>query len=150
MSSAVELVVHHYLIVFFALWALVVVVVSFVRRPVRAEKAANWPVAEGTIQSVGRVVVDAGRQSYSVDVGDFSYIVNDEYYSGRLTISRSFSTHDRLPKDLVGQKMQVRYDPRKPEKFSVPQAELGGFLLDPYDEPFGKDVGPIDLNIDKI
>lgn len=150
MSFAVELIVHHFLIVLIALWALAGLVVLVVRRPVSPEKAANWPVTEGTIQSVGRVVVNTGRSSYSIDIGDFSYIVNNEYYSGRLTISHSFSTHDRSPKDLIDQKIQVRYNPRKPEKYSVPQAEVGGFLLDPYDEPFGEDVGPIDLNIDKI
>jgi hypothetical protein len=127
----------------------VLLVVWLVRRPVSPEKAANWPVTEATIQSVGKVHVDAGRQSYSIDVGDFSYIVNDDYYSGRLTISRSFSTHDAQPRDLVSQKIQVRYNPRKPEQFSVPQTELGGFLLDPFDEPTGQDVGLIDLNIDK-
>lgn len=150
MSPLLELIVHHYLVVLFVIWVLATVVVSLVRAPQSAKKAANWPVTDGTIQSVGKVVVDAGRNSYSVDVGDFSYIVNDEYYSGRLTISRSFSTGDRPPRDLVNQKIQVRYNPRKPEKFSVPQTELEGFLLDPYDEPFGNDVGPIDLNIDKI
>jgi hypothetical protein len=150
MSSAVQLIGHHYVVVLFALYVLAVLVVRFVRRPVRAERAASWPVTEGTIQSVGRVVVEEGRSSYSVDVGDFSYSVNHEYYSGRLTISRSFSTHDASPKDLIAQKIQVRYNQRKPEQYSVPQTELGGFLLDPYDEPFGKDVGPIDLNINKI
>lgn len=110
----------------------------------------DWPMTEATIQSVGKVSVNVGRSSYSVEVGDFTYNVNDEYYSGRLTISRSFSTHDHSPRDLVDQKIQVRYDPQKPEKVSVPQTELGGFLLDPYDEPFGQDVGPIDLNLDKI
>ena len=145
MPSAVELI-----IALFILYAIVALVVSFIRRPVNAEKAANWPVTEGTIQSVGKVVVEAGRDSYSVDIGDFSYYVNNEYYSGRLTISPSFSTGDRSPRDLINQKIQVRYNPRKPEKFSVPQTELEGFLLDPYNQPFGKDIGPIDLNINKI
>jgi len=150
MSSAVGLIVHHYLIVIFTLYALANLVVFLVRRPVRPEKAANWPVTEGTIQSVSKVVVNAGRNSSSVDVGDFSYNVNNEYYSGRLTISRSFSTGDGSPRDLTHQKIQVRYNPQKPEKFSVPPQELGGFLLDPYDEPCASDIGPIDLNIDKI
>jgi hypothetical protein len=132
-------------------------VVWLVRRPVRPEKAANWPVTEGTIQSVGKVAVNAGRGSYQVDVGDFSYIVNDDYYSGRLTLSRPNDgrlavcdpfTSDGSPKDLVNQKIQVLYNPRKPEQYSVPPAELWGFLLDPYDEPTGQDTGPIDLNID--
>ncbi len=143
--------VHHYLVVLVVFYALGSLVVSFVRRPVSPEKAANWPITEGTIQSVGKVVVKAGRRSTSLDVGDFSYNVKEEYYSGRLAISSSFSTGDRSPGDLVNQKVQVRYNPRKPENFSVPQQELGGFLLDPYDEePSSVDVGPIDLNIDKI
>jgi len=149
MSSATGFIVHHYLVVLFTVLALATLVTWFVRRPVGAEKAANWPVTEGTIQSVSRVYVKTSQDPDSVYVGDFSYYVNNEYYSGRVTISRSFSAHDHSPKDLIDQKIQVRYYPRKPEKFSVPQAELGGFLVDPYDETFG-DTSSIDLNIDKI
>ncbi len=148
MSTALELITHHFQIVIFILIALVGIVIIWIRRPVSPEKAASWPVTEGTIESVSRVFVKAVRYSHPIDVGDFSYTVNNEYYSGRLTISRSFSTHDGSPKDLVDKKIQVRYDPRKPEKFSVPQQEQGGFLLDPYDEELSaEDVGPIDLNI---
>lgn len=114
------------------------------------KREGDWPLTDATIRSVGTVVVHAGRSSYPVVVGDFTYYVNNEYYSGRLKISRSFSTGDQSPRDLVNQKIQVRYNPLKPEKFSVPQTELGGFLLDPFDEPFGQDVGPTDLNLDKI
>jgi hypothetical protein len=137
MSSGVELILRHYLIVLFALCALAGLVVYFVRRPVRPEEAANWPVAEGTIQSVTNVTFKTAERSDLAYVGDFSYSVNDDYYSGRVAISRSFSAHDHSADDLINQKIQVRYNPRKPEKFSVPQAELGGFLLDPYDETFG-------------
>lgn len=150
MSPAVELIVHHYLIVLFTLCALAGLVVWFVRRPVGPEKAANWPVTEGTIQSLSRADYKTSEHPDSVYVGDFSYSVNNEYYSGRVSISRSFSAHDHSAKDLIDQKIQVRYNPRKPEKFSVPHAELGGFLVDPYDETFGEDFGSVDLNIDKI
>ena len=145
MSSPVEFIV---LIVIFALGVITYLVVTLVRQPVSAKKAANWPVAQATIQSVGKVVVSAGRHSYSVIAGDFTYIVNDEYYSGRLKISRSFSTHDATPKGLVDQKVQVRCNPRKPEQYSVPPQEVGSFLLDPYDEPFGTDVGSFDFDTD--
>jgi hypothetical protein len=146
MSSAVELIVHHYVIALFALYLLGAVIVALIRLPVRPEKASNWPGTEGTIQSVGKVT---GR-NYSVDVGNFSYKVDDEYYSGRLTISSSFSTSEHSPRDLINQKIQVLYNPRKPDKFFFPQAELGGYRLEPYYEPFGRDIGPIDLNINKI
>jgi hypothetical protein len=152
-----SLIVHQYPLVLLTLCALSALVVFLIRRPVRTEEAASWPVTEGTIQSVGKV--SGGRNSPPVDVGDFSYTVNDEYYSGRLTLSRPNDgrlavcrpfTSDGSPKDLVNQKIQVRYNPRKPEKFSIPPQELGDFLLDPYDDTFASDIGPIDLNIDKI
>jgi hypothetical protein len=123
---------QHWVIALWTLVVLAIVVASYLRRPVSPKKAANWPVAEATIQSVDRVGVHTGQRY--IDVGEFSYTVNDEYYSGKLRISRSFSTHDGSPGDLVNQKIQVRYDPAKPEQFSVPQAEIGGFLLDPYRE----------------
>lgn len=115
--------------------------------PVSARKAANWPETEGTIQGVYRVVVNAGRSSYFLDVGDFSYKINDEFYSGRATISRGFSTNDRSPKELVDHKVRVLYDPQKPETFSFPKQEVQGFLLNPYAEINATDVDPIDLNI---
>jgi len=128
--------------------ALVTLGIWLLRRSISPEKAANWPVTDGTIQSVSRVAVSRG--SYSLDVGDFSYKVDGEYYSGRVTIGKSFSTGDRSPKNLINEKFQIRYDPRRPGKFSLAQTELGGFLLDPYNESSGTDVDPIDLNLNKI
>jgi hypothetical protein len=157
MSSAVELIGHHSLIVLSTLCALAVFVVFLVRRLVRPEEPANWPETEGTIQSVSKV--SGGRSSPPLDVADFSYTVKDEYYSGRLALSRPNDgrlavcrpfTSDASPKDLINQKIQVRYNPRKPEKFSVPPQEYGDFLLDPYDNPFASDIGSVDLNLDKI
>jgi hypothetical protein len=138
------------IIVLLALGLLAAFVLWLVWQSRRPDKTADWPVTEATIQSVGKVVINAGRSSYSVDVGDFSYNVNNEYYSGRLRISRSSSTGDAAQRDLIHQNFQVRYNPQKPEEHSVPEAELGGFILAPFDESLGSDVDPIDLNIDKI
>lgn len=100
----------------------------------RREKGdPDWPVTEATIQSVTERSADNPGLS---DIGNFSYIVNDDYFSGKVRISRSFSTNDASPQDLVDQKIQVSYNPRKPEKYSVGQSEVGGFLLDSYDEAF--------------
>ncbi|HEV2395329.1 MAG TPA: DUF3592 domain-containing protein [Candidatus Sulfotelmatobacter sp.] len=151
MYSALEFTIRHFVIIGITLYVVVNVVIAIVRSPVSSKKAANWPTTEATIQSVGAVAVSTGRSSYTLVVGDFSYIVNDDYYSGRVTISRSFSTGDRSPKELVDQKLQVRYNPGKPGKYFVPQAEIAGFLLDPYDEGLGgTDIGPTDLELDKI
>lgn len=117
---------------------------------IRLNKAQSWPLSEAMIQSVSRVVVKAGRSSYPLDVGDFSYNISDEYYSGRLTISSSNSTRDTAPRVLVNQKIQVRYDPRKPENYLVPQQKVEDFVLGPYYATYATDEDPIDLNIDKI
>ena len=114
------------------------------RRAAPQENTDSWPVTEATIQSVNKVI-GSGRGSYPIDVADFSYVVKDEYYSGRATISRSFSTGDSRSRDLVDKKFQVRYNPRKPDKYDLSQAEAGGFLLDPYDDFLMHDMGPADI-----
>jgi hypothetical protein len=135
MSSAVELVTQHYPIVLLTLCALAATVVALVRRRIRAG-AADWPVTEGTIQTVSPAPNRYEQIADSHHVGDFSYTVNDDYYSGRVMISRAFSTHDHSANELVNQKIQVRYNPRKPERFSVPPQEVGDFLVDPWDVGF--------------
>lgn len=121
------------------LGALASLVVWLYRRVPPKEDTDTWPMTEGTIQSVSKVI-GTGRGSYPLDVGDFTYVVNDEYYSGRARISRSFSTGDSQPKDLINQRFQVRYNPRKPDEYDVAQADAGGFLLDPYDDFLMQDI----------
>jgi hypothetical protein len=136
------------LAVVFVLGALALAVRLLLRQQRRADEAEQWPETEATIQSVGKVVVGRGG---ALDVADFSYKVNEEYYSGRVIVSRSSSSRDGSPRDLIDRKIQVRYDPRKPEKCSVPSTEVGGFLLSSYNlEYLATDAGPIDLNLDKI
>jgi hypothetical protein len=149
MSSAVELAVHHYVAVLVTIFLLANVVIVIRRQPVSANKAASWPVTEATIQTMRVVYVPDGRATRPLDVGDFSYTVSDEYYSGTLAVSSSFSTGNAAPRDLINHKIQLRYNPHKPEQFSVPQQEIGGFLLDPYDGA-GLDEYPMDLNINKV
>lgn len=126
-------------IVFFAVGAAGVFALRYVRRRSTADDPATWLQAEATIQSVGKVI-NRGQHSYPLDVGDFSYVVNDEYYSGRAQISRSFSTGEGQPKDLVNKKFKVRYNPSKPDQFDVSESEVGGFLLDPYDDFLMQDI----------
>jgi hypothetical protein len=106
----------------------------------------DWKYA---YQSVNTVIVNAGRNSYSLEVADFSYSVNNEYYSGRLTVAPTTPNEELSPRGLIHQTIQVRYNPRNPEKFSFSPTEVGDFSLSSYYEPFGEDVDPIDLNIDK-
>jgi len=71
----------------------------------------------------------------------------DEYYSGRAMISRSFSTGDIQLGNLVNKKFQVRYNPLKPDKYDVSQSDVGGFLLDPYDDFLMHDIDAADIDV---
>jgi hypothetical protein len=147
LSSAGGFISNFLVDVVFGVFAIVVIVLAYRRWPASARKAAGWPETQGTIQNVRQVIIDAGRGNRTVDVGDFSYKVNEEFYSGRAMISREFSTGDGSPKALVDQKVRVLYDPQKPERFSFSPQQVGGFLLNPYVEVNATDVDPIDLNI---
>jgi len=136
-------------IVLFTLGGAGVVVLWFFRRAKPADDPANWSTTEGTIQSVERVAVNSGRTYYMIDVGDFSYVVNDEYYSGRATISRSSFSDGGTPADLVNKRFQVRYNRQQPDKFDLSMSDVAGFVLERYND-IGTDVDPIDLNLNKI
>ena len=138
------------LFVLFVLGAIAGIVVWLMRQAARFDEAASWPETEGTIQSVSKVAIRAGRASVEIDVCDFSYIVNGEYNSGRLRVSHSSSTGDSAPRNLINQKIRVRCNPQKPSEYLFPQQKVEGFLLDPYDVSSGRDIDPIDLNLDKI
>ena len=116
----------------------------------RPNKADQWPETEGTIQSTNTEYINAGRNSHLEEVCDFSYKVDNKYYSGRLTIGRMDGDGNISPKGLIGCKIQVRYDPQKPDRFSVPTEELEGFSLGRhYESPFATDTEPTTLNLDK-
>jgi|SRR6185437_15380861 len=131
---------------------LAILVIGIVWRGAHPTASESSAETEATIQSVGKVNVSAGRSSYTIEVADFSYSVNNEYYSGRMRVSPSLSGDDHSTRDLVNQKFQVSYNLAKPEKFSVAQTEVGGFALDPYSDSFGQnyELDPIDLGIDKV
>ena len=136
--------------ILFGLGVLAITVISIAWHYARPDKIEQWPVTEGTIQSTSTEQVREGRGSRLIEVCDFSYTVGDEYYSGRLTVGRLDGEEDHSSRGLIGRKIQVRYDPQKPDKFSVATVELDGFSLGQhYESPFSNDTEPTDLNLDK-
>ncbi len=138
------------LIALFFVGALAIIVVWIVWEQIHPNKMEQWPMAEGTIQSVNTEITYQGRGSTAHPVGDFSYRVGIEYYSGRLRVSCTDDGGDRSPKTLVGRKISVRYNPQRPEEFFVPPTDVDGFSIgQKYNLPFQSDAEPTILNIDK-
>ena len=137
------------LVVVIFLCALATLVVLLVWQSMRPDKTERWPVVEGMIQSVNTEITYQGRGTTAKPVGDFSYCIGGEYYSGRLGIS-GFDVPDVSPRGLVGKKISVRYNPEKPQEFFVPSVVLGGFHLGQhYELFFQNDTEPTVLNIGK-
>ncbi len=114
----------------------------------RSKKSAQSPETDGTIQSLNTEILHEGRGSSELPVCDFSYCVDGEYYSGRLSISRKNASGDYQPRNLINQKVQVRYDPKNPAKCLVPPVDLDGFhLARNYPSPFESDVEPTSLGL---
>lgn len=138
------------LIVLFALGGLAALVIWAVWQQIHPNRADQWPVTEGTIQSTGTEIIYAGRGSSEVPVCDFSYQVGGQYYSGRLSISSRGVPDEGPMRDLMGRKIPVHYDPGKPSTFFVPSTNVDGFSVGQhYENLFATDTQPTALNIDK-
>jgi hypothetical protein len=106
----------------------VVVVVAFGRvyaayvEKNRLKGAVDWPEAEATIRSGNvRLVGRGGHRTQKLPFFAFSYEVDGEYYSGRFGLQVDEERAGQLSRDLVDTKITVRYDPKRPETYCLPE-----------------------------
>lgn len=102
----------------------------------RTRNAADWPDTEATVQSGKMELVErVGHFVSRVPFFDFSYVVDNEYYSGRFGLRVDEDRGDTLIREWVGTKVTVRYDPSRPSVFSVPEElPVDGFRVDTVPE----------------
>jgi hypothetical protein len=61
----------------------------------------------------------------------FSYIVDGEYYSGRFGLRVAEDRTDTLITELIDTRITVRYDPKQPSVFSLPdELSVDGFRVE--------------------
>lgn len=95
-------------------------------------QAAKWTSVEGTIESGKLEQVAGGGRNPKVilPVFAFSYQVAGEYYSGRFAlrpyITDPFVTDGAFVEHMVGRKVQVNHDPRKPEVWFIADKLIEG------------------------
>ena len=91
----------------------------------RVEQAEGWLQAEATIESGGLEGTAQGRARLPTFA--FSYQIAGKYYSGRFALLRYTADPDRALIDrMIGRKLQVRYDPRRPEVWFIPDKVIKG------------------------
>jgi len=87
----------------------------------RTRNAAEWPQTEATIQSAEMELVErVGHLRERLPFFAFSYVVDNEYYSGRFGLRVAEDRASTLIRERVNTKITVRYDPKSPSVFSLP------------------------------
>lgn len=109
------------------LGVIVVMFMRLFRYANKADEATRWPTAEATIQSGEMEIVGKGRSAVTLPCFAFSYVVNGEYYSGRLSLSGCDDRSATLLREMIDRKLPVHYNPGKPEDFVLPEITFEGF-----------------------
>ena len=96
----------------------------------RVKVAHGWPRTEATIESAAPEVVGSNFNGLPVKLFAFafSYKVGGEYYSGRFALMPYIADPPAgdLCERMVGRKLAVAYDPKRPEAWFVPDELIEG------------------------
>ncbi|MGA9062904.1 MAG: hypothetical protein WB341_14720 [Terracidiphilus sp.] len=114
------------------------------RKENRVEEALNWPTTEATVQTAAVERVGGGRYAPDLPVFAFSYVVEEEYYSGRFALDAKGDRADDLVKEMIDRKLAVCYDPKRPSTWFIPDESIEGCevyqkLSDKLDPLYPKD-----------
>jgi hypothetical protein len=110
------------------LGVVMVVVIVFAwewRRQLRSvEEAGTWPIAEATIESGALEGTTEGRAVLPTFA--FSYHIAGEYHSGRFGLIPFNTDLQPLIDKMIGRKLQVRYNPLRPEVWFIADERIEG------------------------
>lgn len=95
---------------------------SWLWRRRHARQAERWPTAEATVESGAIGVVARDKfTSVQLPVFAFSYRVESGYFSGRFALLPYITDPgESVVARMIGRKFQVRYNPKKPEMWFIP------------------------------
>jgi hypothetical protein len=94
------------------------------RQQKRVQETERWPQAEATIES-GRLEPTAQGRAV-VPTFAFSYQTAGRFYSGRFGLMPHMTDSQSIIERMMGRKLQVRYDPSRPEVWFIPDKMIEG------------------------
>jgi hypothetical protein len=90
------------------------------------DEARHWPQTEATVETAAMEPAAEGRYA-RFPTCSFSYQVAGEIYSGRFSLLRPQTIpRESLMQQMAGRKLQVHYDPQRPEIWFIPDARIEG------------------------
>ena len=98
--------------------------------------AANWPIAQGTVEHAGPKMVGEGRAGYWVGELSYSYSVNGDYHAGvaQLPATSEENAYEAI-RGWKDHKVQIRYQPGNPARSVLVIGEQEIPALMPNAEP---------------
>jgi hypothetical protein len=102
----------------------------------RMKGSDDWPETEATIQSAEMKLTErVGHLRQEVPFFTFSYVVDGEYYSGRLGLRVPDDQGAMLLRKMIDTKITVQYDPKRPSIYKLPdELPVDGFRVDTVSE----------------
>ena len=97
----------------------------------RTKDSADWSETEATIQSGEIELAErVGHIGQRLPFFAFSYVVDNEYYSGRFGLRVAEDQAKALVREWINTKITIQYDPQHPSIFSVPdELPVDGFRV---------------------
>ena len=86
------------------------------------DKARQWPQTEATVEFAA---IEPYTRKSKLPTFGFSYRIAGDYYSGRFSLlpDKSGPCESLLPR-VVGRKLQIHYDPARPETWFIPDERI--------------------------
>lgn len=107
--------------------AIAFLIVWPLRQRWRVRNASTWPSTEATIEPPAQFSMQDKYRLNSLPTFAFSYSVNGEYYGGRFSLlPYTADPGDSLFERMKGRKLQIRYDPRDPKVWFIPDKLIEG------------------------
>lgn len=104
-------------------FVVVIVLIAFIssrQKDKLLRESVDWPIVEAAIQSGSLELLADGRRQFERPCFIFSYVVDEEYYSGSFGLEVEGEAADSLIKVLIDRKLPVCYEPSKPSTFYLP------------------------------
>lgn len=114
-------------------------------RTIRARKAKTWPTTEATIQSGNTEHVgNADGIEIKLPVFNFTYLINGENHYGRFSLQPYITDPGPgLFPRMIDRKLQIRYNPAKPEEWFIADEYIEGCRVGQKLSPHFIDYPPL-------
>ena len=112
--------------------ALLVALAGYGLQVILIKRTKRWPKVLATIHSADMEVMELDRNTDIVlPCFTFSYLVAEKEYSGRFSLFTNGQEEGQsVAMKLIDRKFELRYDPKRPSRWHIPDKKMEGFEVE--------------------